>query len=44
LYSSPNIIGIIKTRRIRWERHVAVMEKIRNAYKILVRKPEENMT
>jgi hypothetical protein len=31
LYSSPSIIGIIKSRRMRWAGHVARMEK-RNAY------------
>jgi hypothetical protein len=36
LYTSPNIVRVIKTRRMRWEGHVACIEKIRNAYKILV--------
>jgi hypothetical protein len=36
LYSSLNIIGAIKSRRMRWVRHVARMEVMRNAYKILV--------
>jgi hypothetical protein len=31
---------VIKSRRIRWARHVARMWEIRNAYKILVEKPE----
>jgi hypothetical protein len=39
LYSSPNIIRIIKSQRMTWRGHVANIE-IRNAYKILVRKPE----
>jgi hypothetical protein len=39
LYSSPDIIRVIKSRRMRWVGHVARMEK-RNAYKILVGKPE----
>jgi hypothetical protein len=39
LYSSPNIIRIIKSRRMKWVGHVARMEK-RNAYRILVGKPE----
>jgi hypothetical protein len=39
LYSSPNIIRIIK-RRMRWARHVAQMGEKRNAYRLLVRKPE----
>jgi hypothetical protein len=40
LYSSPSIIRIIKSRRIRWAEHVARMGETRNAYRLLVRKPE----
>jgi hypothetical protein len=40
LYSSPSIIRIIKSRRMRWVRHVARMGEKRNAYKLLVVKPE----
>jgi hypothetical protein len=40
LHSSPSIIRMIKSRRMRWEGHVACMGEMRNAYKILVRKPE----
>jgi hypothetical protein len=36
LYPSPDIIGIIKSRRIRREGHVVHMREIRNAHKILV--------
>jgi hypothetical protein len=36
LYSSPNIIRMIKARRMRWAGHVARMGKTRNAYRILV--------
>jgi hypothetical protein len=39
LYSSPSTITIIKSMRIRWAGHGARMGK-RNAYKILVEKPE----
>jgi hypothetical protein len=40
LYSSPSIIRMIKSRRMRWAGHVArIGEKI-NAYRILVGKPE----
>jgi hypothetical protein len=40
LYSSPSIIRIIKSRRIKWAGHVARMGEKRNAYRILVGKPE----
>jgi hypothetical protein len=40
LYCLPSIIRIINTRRMRWERHVARMGENRNAYRILVGKPE----
>jgi len=42
LYASPNVIRMIKSRRMRWVGHVARMEEMRNAYEILVRKPEGN--
>jgi hypothetical protein len=35
-YSSPNIIRMIKSRRMRWAGHVARMGETRNAYRILV--------
>jgi hypothetical protein len=40
LYSSPSIISIIKSRRMRWAGHVARMGEKRNAYRLLVGKPE----
>ena len=40
-YSSPNIIRSLKSRRLRWAGRVARMEKSRNAYRVLVGKPEE---
>jgi hypothetical protein len=40
LYSSPNIIRMIKLRGVRWLQHVARMGETRNAYRILVGKPE----
>ena len=40
LYSSPNIIRSLKSRRLRWSGHVARMEQSRNAYRVLVGKPE----
>jgi hypothetical protein len=40
LYSSPNIIRIIKSRRMRWAGHVARLAEKRDAYRLLVGKPE----
>jgi hypothetical protein len=40
LYSSPSIIRIIKSRRMRWAGHVARIGKKRNVYRLLVGKPE----
>jgi hypothetical protein len=36
----PNIIRIIKSRRMRWAGHVARMGEKRNAYRLLLGKPE----
>jgi hypothetical protein len=40
LYSSPSIMRIIKSRRMRWKGHVARLGENRNAYRLLVGKPE----
>jgi hypothetical protein len=40
LYSSPSIVRIIKLRRMRWARHLARIGEKRNAYRLLVGKPE----
>jgi hypothetical protein len=40
LYTSPNIIRMIKSRRITWAGHVARMGQKRDAYMLLVGKPE----
>jgi hypothetical protein len=40
LYSSPDIITQVKSRRMRWAGHVARMREDRKVYKILVGKPE----
>ena len=40
LYSSPNIVRVIKSRRMRWAGHVARMGEERGAYRGLVGKPE----
>jgi hypothetical protein len=41
LYSSPNIIRMMKSRRMGWTGHVARMGAKRKAYRILVEKPED---
>ncbi|KAJ4427211.1 hypothetical protein ANN_24828 [Periplaneta americana] len=43
LYSSSDIIRNIKSRRLRWEGHVARMGECRNAYSVLVGRPEGNI-
>ena len=40
LYSSPNIVRVIKWRRMRWAGHVARMGVEREVYRVLVGKPE----
>jgi hypothetical protein len=40
LYSSPDIIRQVKSRRMRWAGHVARMGEERKLYKVLVGKPE----
>jgi hypothetical protein len=40
LYSSPSIVRIKKARRMRWVGHIARMGKKRNAYRLLVGKPD----
>jgi hypothetical protein len=42
LNASPNIIRVIKSRRMKWEGLIARMAEMRNAYKIVVGKPEWN--
>ena len=39
LYRSPNIVRVIKSRRLRWAGHAAKMEEGRRAFKILTGKP-----
>jgi hypothetical protein len=36
LYSSPNIVRVIKSRRMRWARHVARMGEGRGVYRVLL--------
>jgi len=40
LYGSPNIVRVIKTRRMRWEGHVVHMGDRRGIYRVLVGKSE----
>jgi hypothetical protein len=40
LYSSPNIVRVIKSRRLRWAGHVACIEEGRGVYRVLVEKSE----
>jgi hypothetical protein len=40
LYSSPNIVKVIKSRRMRWAGHVARIGEGRGAYGVLVGRPE----
>jgi hypothetical protein len=42
LYSSPNIISVTKSRRMRWAGHVACMGEGRGVYRILVGRPKGN--
>ena len=39
---SPNLVRVIKSRRLRWAGHVARMEESRSAFKILTSKPTGN--
>jgi hypothetical protein len=41
LYFSPNIVRVIKSRRMRWAGRVARMGDGRNVYRVLVGRPEE---
>jgi hypothetical protein len=41
LYSSPNIVRVIKSRRIRWAGHVACMGEGRGAYRVLAGRPKD---
>jgi hypothetical protein len=40
LYSSPNIVRVIKSRRMRWAGHVTRMGEGRGVYRVLVWRPE----
>jgi hypothetical protein len=40
LYCLPNIVRVVKSRRMRWARHVARMVEGRGVHRVLVGKPE----
>ena len=40
LYSLPNIVGVVKSRRMRWAGHVARMGEDRGVHRVLVGEPE----
>jgi hypothetical protein len=44
LYSSPNIVRVIKPRRMRWAGQVAPMGEVRGVFRVLVGKPEGETT
>ena len=43
LYSLPNIVRVVKSRRMRWEGHVARIMERRGVHRVLVGKPEDNI-
>ena len=43
LYSLPNIVRVVKSRRMRWAGHVARMGEGRGVHRVLVGKPEGKM-
>jgi len=40
LYSSPNIVRAVKSRRMRWAGHVARIDEERGVYRVFLGKPE----
>jgi hypothetical protein len=40
LYSSPNMVRVIKSRRKRWAGHVTHMGEVRGLYRVLIVRPE----
>jgi hypothetical protein len=44
LYCSPNIVRVIKSRRMRWAGHVARMGEEKEVYRVFVGKPEGKRT
>jgi hypothetical protein len=44
LYSLPNIVRVVKSRRMRWAGHVARIGEDRDVHRVLVGKPEGKRT
>ena len=44
VYSLPNIVRVVKSRRMRWTGHVARMGEDRGVHRVLVGKPEGKRT
>jgi len=44
LYGLPDIVRVIKSRNMKWAGCITCMGEMRNAYKILVEKPERKRT
>ena len=40
LYSLPNIVRVVKSRRMKWAGHVARMGEVRGVHRVLVGKPQ----
>ena len=40
LYSLPNIVRVVKSRRMRWAGHVSPMREDRGVHRVLMGKPE----
>ena len=43
MYRSPTIVRVIKSRRLRWAGHVARIEELRSAFKIITGKPTADL-
>ena len=43
VYSLPNIVRVVKSRRMRWAGHVSRMGEDRGVHRVLVGKPEGKM-
>lgn len=41
MYSSPNVVKMIKSKKVKWDGHVVRMGDNRNAYRVFMGNPEE---